>query len=74
MPTTEQVLTLAEAAEHLPRVKGRAVHPSALWRWARYGVRGVRLEAMLIGGRFFTTEEAIARFQREIAKTVREDK
>jgi hypothetical protein len=33
------------------------------WRWVLYGVRGgIRLESCLIGGKRFTSEEAIERF------------
>jgi hypothetical protein len=41
-----------------------ASHPSieTIRRWAAQGVRGVRLESWLIGGRRYTSREAIARF------------
>lgn len=56
---TEHVLTLAEAARLIPPT-GVAI--STLWRWKTKGVRGVRLEAALIGGRWYTSAEAIDRF------------
>jgi hypothetical protein len=45
-----------------------ATHPSieSLRRWAGQGVRGVRLETWLIGGRRYTAREAIARFLEQL--------
>ena len=56
--TTEQLMYLAEAAAILP---GR---PSiaTLWRWRVKGVRGRRLESVVLGGRVFTSREALQRF------------
>jgi hypothetical protein len=54
----ETLLTMQEASKQLP---GR---PSiaALYRWHLRGVRGVRLETILIGGRRKTSIEAFGRF------------
>jgi Protein of unknown function (DUF1580) len=54
----ESLLTLAEASALLP---GR---PSlcAIWRWRTKGVRGRRLETVIIGGKPYTSREALARF------------
>lgn len=56
----ETLLTMAEASALLP---GR---PSlcALWRWRSRGVRGRKLETIIVGGRPYTSIEAIARFAR----------
>jgi hypothetical protein len=56
--TTEQIVPLREAAELIP---GRP-HYSTLRRWQHAGLRGVCLETVLIGGRCFTSREAIRRF------------
>lgn len=56
---TETLVTLAEAANRLPR------RPNAvtLWRWWKKGVRGgVRLETKKIGGIRYTSIEALDRF------------
>jgi len=45
--TTETLLSLLDAAKQLP---GRP-HVSTLYRWRIRGVRGVRLETVLVGGR-----------------------
>jgi hypothetical protein len=36
--------------------------PATLWRWAAKGVDGVQLETFKIGGRRYTTAEALERF------------
>jgi len=40
----------------------RPPHAATVWRWALNGVRGVRLETIMIGGVRHTSEEAVARF------------
>ena len=67
MLTNETILSFSEAAARLPRVNGKRIHPSSLWRWARKGVRGVRLETRLLGGRLVTSLEALERFTTRLA-------
>ena len=55
---TEKLVSLPGATRLLP---GRP-HISTLWRWATRGVRSVRLETTLIGGRRYTSHEALERF------------
>lgn len=38
------------------------IHTCTPWRWARKGAKGVVLETFTIGGRIFTTRQAVARF------------
>lgn len=60
---TETVVTFSEACRHLPRRRrGRKVHPSTIWRWAKHGLRGHRLEVIKIGGQTCTSLEAMQRF------------
>ena len=54
----ETLIPIAEAARHIP---GRP-HRGTVWRWLQSGVRGVVLESVLIGGRRYTSTEAIRRF------------
>ena len=54
----ESWLPLSEASKFFP---GRP-HRSSVWRFAMKGVRGVRLETIVCGGRRYTSEEAILRF------------
>jgi len=55
---SEHLLTLTEAAKTLP---GR-VALSTIWRWMQRGVRGVRLQTVLVGGLRYTSREALQRF------------
>lgn len=59
----ESPLTLAEAAKTVPG----NVNPATIWRWAHKGVRGLRLEAQPVGGRWFTSQEAVSRFLNALA-------
>jgi len=54
----DELLSLPAAAKLLP---GRP-HAATLYRWTRRGVRGVRLETVLIAGRRYTSREALDRF------------
>jgi hypothetical protein len=56
---TETLIDFASAAREFP---GRAVCIQTLHRWRLRGVRGAKLESCLIGGRRFTSHEAVARF------------
>ncbi len=61
--STEEVVSLAEAASRLPRRRaGKKPHPCTLYRWTTGGLRGVRLESVQIGGTRCTSFEALTRF------------
>lgn len=57
-PQTESLVSLTDAAKSLP---GRP-NITTMWRWRNRGIRGVKLETILIGGRRMTSLEAMARF------------
>lgn len=63
----EETITLAQAAKLLPRRRGKKVHASTLWRWAKYGVRGRKLDALLTPSGYLTSVEAVARFFASLA-------
>ncbi|MBL8793364.1 MAG: DUF1580 domain-containing protein [Planctomycetia bacterium] len=54
----EQLRSLIDATQFVP---GQP-HVSTLVRWWRLGIQGVKLETVLVGGRRFTSLEAIDRF------------
>ena len=56
----ETLISIAEACKRFPQ------HPNiqTLYRWLIKGVRGARLESMLIGNSRMTSEEAIERSKR----------
>ena len=61
--TNERVLPLSQACRHLPRRRGiKPTHPATLYRWAKGGIKGVRLETIKVGGSMCTSIEALQRF------------
>lgn len=57
---TEAILKLNDARTAFPGDKRLSL--ATLHRWRLNGIRGVRLETILIGGMRYTSREAIARF------------
>ena len=64
----EEVFTIKELAEKLPRLDGRRIHIASLYRWCRRGVRGVQLEHVMLGGRIMSSLEAVERFGERVAE------
>jgi hypothetical protein len=59
-PETEELLSPGEACSAVPP---RGISQATFSRWiSPHGVRGSRLATIMIGGRRFTSREAIARF------------
>lgn len=58
----ERLLSLADAAKRIPGRMGRPISKQTVWVWTKSGRRGVKLEAVFVGGDLKTSEEAIARF------------
>ncbi len=56
--TTEEPIQISSAPSLIP---GRPAL-STVWRWVLKGIRGRKLESTMVGGRRFTTRQAIARF------------
>lgn len=60
---SEQLITFTQAARLRPPSRaGRPTHPATIGRWARRGVRGHHLEAIRLGGTWYTSVEALQRF------------
>jgi len=60
---SENLINLRTAATLRPSGRnGRPTHVSTVFRWIQRGVRGVRLEAVRIGGSMYTSREALQRF------------
>ena len=64
----EEILSINDAARSLPRIDGKRPHLSTIWRWARVGVRGVKLDYVRLGRRVCTSKEALARFAQALAE------
>ena len=58
----DNILTLSQAANFLPKLEGKKVAISTIWRWCRKGVRGVKLEHAIIGSRIVTSVQALNGF------------
>jgi len=61
--TSANIIPLCEVPNHLPtRPNGKKIHISAVYRWISRGVRGICLEVIRIGGRTYTSTEALQQF------------
>ena len=63
---SEQLLTLAQAAECLPSRNGSSVHPTTVWRWMHHGIGGIKLPSIVIGRVRYTSREALQRWANEL--------
>jgi hypothetical protein len=61
--TRETPIPLAKAAKVYTNRQGdQGVNVATVWRHATRGVRGVKLESMMVGGIRMTSKEAVLRF------------
>ncbi len=66
--TREHLVPVREIPRFLPcRTSGKRVHISACYRWLSRGIRGVKLEAIRIGGTTYTSVEALQRFAERLS-------
>lgn len=64
---TERLLTFRALCQRIPRRRAeRPVALSTVHRWRAFGIRGVRLEAVRVGGSWLTSEEAFTRFTQRL--------
>ncbi|MFT7464314.1 MAG: hypothetical protein ACI9EF_002667 [Pseudohongiellaceae bacterium] len=64
---TSAFVPLSEVADLLPRHRGRPIHISTVYRWVQQGVHGVRLSTARIGGRLYTSREALHQFMAQLS-------
>lgn len=64
----EELISFKEASSLLPRNGEKKVHVSTLFRWAGKGSGGVVLETIHLGGRRYTSKEAIQRFVSQVSR------
>ncbi|MCA9215680.1 MAG: DUF1580 domain-containing protein [Planctomycetales bacterium] len=71
---SEELFPFNELPKRLQQVTGsrKRINISTAHRWRQRGVKGVRLESVVIGGERFTSYEAISRFAD--ASTIARDK
>jgi hypothetical protein len=59
----ERLIAIGQVPEQCQlRSDGTAPNRETVARWARQGCRGLRLESVMIGGRCYTSVEAVERF------------
>lgn len=59
----EGLISLSQAAELLPRVRGKRVSTSSLFRWIVRGKHGIKLDGVVLNGSgYWTSKAALARF------------
>ena len=63
-PTSERLIPLKEVADFIPSIrgKGKRLNISTAWRWCLEGVRGRKLDSIVVGGSRYTSVEGIGRF------------
>lgn len=60
---SEKLVPIRMVPKLLPRQpNGKRLHISAVYRWMERGRKGVRLEWIKVGGRRYTSREALQRF------------
>ena len=69
----EELIPIREVPKRLPKKPGdKRVHISAVYRWMKKGVRGVKLDSVSIGGTRYTSIEALQRFVDRLSMDDRE--
>ena len=70
-PRSESLIPLHDVPE-LPwiprRRRGRKLHASTVYRWWQRGVRGIRLEAIRVGGTLCTNESSLISYFSQLAE------
>ena len=59
-PTRDRLLALRRLPAWFESRTGERMHRSVGYRWAKHGVRGLRLPTIRLGSARFTSEEAIS--------------
>lgn len=65
---SETLVPLRDAPKLLPPAPtGKPIHLSAIYRWVSKGVAGVKLEVIRVGGKNYTSQEALQRFAERLS-------
>lgn len=69
--TRDDLIPLGQVARRFTNpASGKHFATATIGRWATRGVRGgVKLEAVLVGGKWWTTEDALRAFQQSLNTT-----
>ena len=65
----ENLIALVDIPDHVPRPKqGRKVHAMTVHRWIHVGLAGgIKLETLRVGGRVFSSHQALRRFSDRVS-------
>jgi hypothetical protein len=64
---SEELIEVIDLPAKLPRRKnGKPYHLSAVYRWMKVGLSGVKLETVFYGGIRYTSKEAVSRFWNQV--------
>ena len=58
-------MQLADVADYVGRHTGKRPSPATCSRWVQKGIRGRQLEAVKVGGVYYTTQEKVDAFLRD---------
>jgi len=64
----EQLVPLRRVPQELESRGGKRPHVSAVHRWRQNGLKGVRLEAIQVGGAWHTSIEALDRWFKAVTE------
>jgi hypothetical protein len=64
MDTDERdpLISLSDAAHHFPKKNGKTMRLLTLRRWVKDGCRGRKIQAVIVGGRYFTRQSWVDAF------------
>jgi len=65
LSNVSELITLPQLAKRLPAPGGHC-DQSTVFRWAKYGIRGRKLETVKVGGRMLTTWNCYVKFMEEL--------
>jgi len=61
-PLKDELIPLQQVPDLLPKENGRKKHIRTIFRWVHHGLQGRKLRTVRIGGRHYTTADALNAF------------
>jgi len=64
------IVQLSQLYPHkVPGTRGKPVSPMTVENWTKKGIRGIKLEVLVVGGRLCTSLAALDRFYQEVTRS-----
>lgn len=63
--TNQQLIEISQCPSYLESKTGNRVHVATVYRWVKDGIAGVTLDTIFIGGKRYSTPEALDQFFQE---------